>query len=130
MFVHENLKLGDKFYKINVKSSFFHRKKIHKKIDGEDWFRYDIPLREYEIITYTVMGILRKNIEGEWKYGNEYDLNTEIYVHCDYENGNTNSHIFRFHQEIDDYANFFTDKNEAIARIKKLEKEDIELDKK
>lgn len=131
MFDHENLKVGDKFYKIKEKNEFFQRKKIHKKIDGEDWFRYDRPLREYEIHTYTVKGILRKNLEGEWRYGDETDLDLDIYVDCDHGDGITSSsYIFTIYDGIADIYNFFSDKNEAIAYMKELEKEALELDKK
>jgi cytidylate kinase len=81
MFNPENLKIGDKFYSVKERNQSFRRKKIYKEIDGEDWFKYDMPLRTYEIATWEVVGILRKHLEGRWKHDPDgVDTATEYFV--------------------------------------------------
>lgn len=124
-FSPEKLKVGDVFYKVKERNQAFARKKIHQEIDGQDWFRYDRPLRTYEVVTYTVLGILRKELEGEWKHDpGAYDLQTAFYVR--YQN---ETHVGV--HEIDFYGNtdkYYIDKEEALEYIKILEAEVKEMD--
>ena len=57
MFDPEKLKVGDVFYSVKERNQAFARKKIYQEIDEYRWFRYDRPLRTYEIVTYKVLGI-------------------------------------------------------------------------
>ena len=127
MFDSEKLKVGDVFYSVKERNHAFHRNKIHKEIDGEDWFRYDMPLRTYEIVTYTVLGILRKEIEGQWKHDpGGYDLQTEFFVRYQDE-----THVGT--HEMDFYGGerkYFLDKDEALVYKSELEAEAKELDSK
>lgn len=127
MFDASKLKVGDVFYGIKERNLAFHRKKIHREIDGQDWFRYDKPLSTYELVTFEVLGILRKELEGRWKYNEDSDLETEYFLES------TNAtHVQRYTDFLDDEAgdDYFVDKDAALEYIKILEAEIKELDKK
>lgn len=72
-----NVNVGDKFYRVAEKNLAFNRNKIHREIDGQDWFRYDTPLREYKISTYTIIGILEPILRGKWPDDESFSLETE-----------------------------------------------------
>jgi hypothetical protein len=124
-FDSEKLQVGDVFYSVRERNTL--RKKIHQVIDGEDWFKYDHPLRTYEIVTYTVLGILRKELQGEWKHDpGGYELQTEFYVRWQNE-----THVGT--HEMDFYGGekkYFVDKDEALVYKSELEAEARELDMK
>lgn len=126
MFNSKNLKVGDVFYGIQERNQSFHRKKIHQVIDGQDWFRYDKPLNTYELVTFKVLGILHKELEGKWKYDEDYDLKTEYFL----ESMNA-THVQRYTDSFDDDAgdDYFVDKQAALDYIKILEAQAKELDK-
>jgi hypothetical protein len=122
----EKLKVGDKFYSVKERIQSFFRKKIHQEINGEDWFKYDRPLRTYEIVTHKVLGILRKELEGQWKHDpGGYDLQTEFFVRYQDET-HAGTHEMYFYGEEDKY---FVDKDEAMVYLKLKELEAKELDK-
>lgn len=126
MFDPNKLKVGDVFYGIQERNDAFHRKKIHQEIDGQDWFRYDQPLRTYELVTFKVLGILRKELEGKWKYNEDSDLETEYFLES------TNAtHVQRYTDFLDGDAgdDYFVDKDAALDYIKILEAQAKELDK-
>lgn len=126
MFNSENLKVGDVFYSVKERNQAFARKKIHRVIDGEDWFMYDRPLRTYELVTHKVLGILRKELEGQWKHDpGAYDLQTEFFVSYQDET-HVGAHVMNFYGDEDKY---FVDKDEALDYIKTLEEEAREMDK-
>lgn len=127
MFDPEQLKVGDVFYSVKEHNQAFARIKIHQEFDGEDWFRYDRPLRTYEIVTYTVLGILRKELEGEWKHDPDgYDLQTGFFVSLESET-HLGWHEMNFYRDPEKY---FIDKDEALVYKQELEQEARELDKK
>ena len=126
MFDPEKLKVGDVFYSVKERNTSFHRKKIHREIDGEDWFRYDRPLRTYEIVTYKVLGILRKELEGEWTDTGGYDLQTEFFVRYQDET-HAGTDEMDFYGDDDKY---FVDKDEALMYKSELEAEAREMDMK
>jgi len=125
MFDSEKLKVGDMFYSVKEHNLMFKRKKIHQEINGEDWFRYDMPPRTYEIVTYTVLGVLRKELEGQWKHDPvDYVLQTEFFVR--YQN---ETHVGTY--EMDFYGGetkYFLDKDEALVYKSELEAEAREMD--
>jgi len=81
MFNPEKLKVGDVFYSVKERNQAFNRKKIQMELDGVDWFRYDRPLRTYEIVKHKVLGIIRKELEGEWPKGEIFELQTGFNIH-------------------------------------------------
>ena len=125
MFDPEKLKVGVVFYSVKERNQAFHRKKIHQEINGEDWFKYSMPLLTYEIVTYRVLGILRKELEGQWKHDpGGYDLQTEFFVHRQDE-----THVGT--HEMDFYGGeqkYFFDKDEALMYKSELEAKARELD--
>lgn len=112
------LKVGDVFYGVHERNTSFNRKKIHQEIDGVDWFRYDKPRRTYELVVYTVLGILTKSLEGKWKTGEEYDLETEFYLQS-----MNSTHVQNYATTIDfdDEEKYFLDKESTLEYIKTLE---------
>ena len=125
MFDPEKLKVGDVFYSVKERNQAFARKKIYREIDEYRWFRYDRPLRTYEIVTYKVLGILRKELEGQWKHDpGGYDLQTEFFVRYQDET-HAGTHEMNFYGAEEKY---FVDIDEALAYKSELEAEARELD--
>lgn len=121
----EKLKVGDVFYSVKERNQSFRRKKIHQVIDGEDWFKYDMPLRTYEIATWEVVGILRKELEGRWKHDPDgVDTATEYYVR--YQDAtHMGNHVISFYDEM----KYFVDIEEAMVYKETMELAAKELDK-
>ena len=124
MIKTSELNVGNVFYGVKESNTSFHRKKIYRKIGGEDWFKYDTPLCTYELVTYTVLGILRKKLEGEWENGCEYDLETEFFLQSA---DSTNTHIYT--DTLDNEEKYFVDKASALLYKKNMEYAAKELDK-
>ena len=120
------LKVGDVFYGVKDTNNLYHRKKVHQTIDGEDWFKYEIPRVTYEPVTYTVLGILTKIVEGEWE-DTDWELLPEIFMDMALESG-TNS---RFTMYIDDMESktYFIDKVDALSYIDSMKEKDKEIDR-
>lgn len=124
MFNSEKLKVGDVFYSVKERNTAFHRKKIHQVIDGEDWFRYDRPLRTYEIVTHTVLGILRKELEGDWTFGESVELETGFVVQSVDE-----THVSKSEFYFVEGYKYFLDKYRALMYKQELEQKAREMDK-
>lgn len=125
MFDSEKLKVGDVFYSVEERSTALHRKKIHQEINGEDWFKYDTPLRTYRIVIWTVLGILRKELEGKWE-NNAYDpaTHTEFFLSYEHEDGSNNGQ-----QENTFFGDhYFVDKAEAVEYKEYMELKAKEMD--
>jgi len=123
MFDKEKLKVGDVFYTVGERNNFFNRKKIHREIDGEDWFKYEKPLRSYQIVTYTVLGIVRKELEGDWSGGDSYELDTSFLIRVENESGTYKTEYY-----FNDDNEYFLDKEDAIKYKSELEAEAREAD--
>ncbi len=120
--------VGDVFYGVKDSNNVFNRKKLHRVIDGEDWFKYEMPPMTYKVVTYEVLGILSKVLVGEWEYDSEYELRTELYVSSDAVYPSILKYtMFTNEMESDKY---FLDKEEAMAYIETLYEKDKELDRK
>ena len=120
------IKVGDEFFGIKERNQAFHRSKIHKEIDGQDWFRYTTPLRTYEVVEYKVLGILRPQLEGRWKPGDpDWDLDTEFYVQM-----LDDTHVQAVTTYLDGEEQYYVDKDECLKYIEVLEAEAREMDKK
>lgn len=125
MFNSEKLKVGDVFYSVKECNQAFARKKIHRVIDGEDWFRYDRPIRTYEIVKHRVLGILRKQLEGAWPKGEMCELETGFSVHS---SSSATDYCGEFY--FSENNEYFIDLRMALEHKSKLEAEARELDKK
>lgn len=123
MFDKEKLKVGDTFYTVGETNNFFRRKKIHREIDGEDWFKYEKPLREYQIVTHTVIGILRKELEGDWSGGDSCELETGFVIRSENESGTCTTEYY-----FNDDKEYFLDKEDAIKYKSELEAKAREAD--
>lgn len=121
-------KIGDVFYGVAESNNAFFRKKIHREIDGEDWFKYDSPLVAYKIVAYTVLGILTKHLEGQWEENSDYELLTEIFVRSE----STENGVKKYTMYTNDMdsKNYFLDKEEAAAYIEEMMEKTRELDRK
>jgi hypothetical protein len=71
--------LKEEFFLVEETNNCLRRTKIHKNIDGVDWFRYSMPLRTYTVVTYTVLGTSKVIIDGEWEVDGDY-LESKAYV--------------------------------------------------
>lgn len=125
MFDSESLKVGDIFYSVKERNQAFARKKIHREIDGEDWFRYDRPIRTYQLVTHTVLGILRKRLEGDWTFGESVELETGFVIRTEDE---TQVHVSEYY--FTDSRKYFVDKDQALIYKEHKEQEAKELDTK
>jgi hypothetical protein len=124
VFNPEKLKIGDVFYSVEERNTVSHRKKIHQEINGEDWFKYDTPLRTYQIVTWDVLGILRKELEGQWKYDPDgIDTATEYCVR--YMDA---THMGTTTKDFCNTKNYFVDKAEALVYKEYMESEAKEMD--
>jgi predicted DNA-binding ArsR family transcriptional regulator len=125
MFDPEKLKVGDVFYSVKERNQSFARKKIYQEIDEYRWFRYDRPLRTYEIVTHKVLGILRKQLEGQWRHDPDgVDMATEYHVRYQDET-HAGNHTMDFYDD----KKYFVDINEAIVYKETMELTAKELDK-
>lgn len=121
-----DLKLGDVFYGVKERNTAFHRKKIHRVIDGEDWFKYDKPVFSYEIVKYTVKGILSKKLEGDWMKGDEYELEKQFFIQS-----LDDTHMRNFTTEDESwfkYEKIFHHRSEAEMYIEILKNNAREID--
>ena len=120
----ENLKVGDVFYSVKQSNQNSARKKIHQVIDGVDWFRYDRPVRTYEIVTHTVLGIIRKHLEGDWSYGELVELETGFVIRSESEtHGRASEFYFVEDKE------YFLNEGDALVYKTELEAKAKEMDK-
>jgi hypothetical protein len=124
----DDLKIGDVFYTIVDTNNAFSRKKIFKIIDGEEWFKYDKPLRTYRVAENKVVGILRMTLEGLWY--EDYDFTpTEYYIEQKIENVNEKHYILSDHF-FEDFDEIFVDKSAAMVYKETMELNDKELEAK
>ena len=120
----EWLKIGDVFYSVEERNTVSHRKKIHQEINGEDWFKYDTPLRTYQIVTFEVIGILRKELEGQWKNDPDgIDTATEFCVRYMDE-----THLGTTTEDFCNTKDYFVDKDEALVYKEYMEAKAREMD--
>lgn len=124
MFDAEKLQVGDVFYTVKERNQAYARTKIHRVIDGEYWFKYDMPLRTYELVEHKVIGIVRKCVEGNLTFGTQSELESTFLVQS-LDDVHVRVREFRF-VEIE---KCFIDKDEALVYKDKLEAEAKEIDK-
>jgi hypothetical protein len=121
-------KVGDVFYGVTETNNSYFRKKIHREIDGEDWFKYDTPRVTYKIVTYAVLGTLTKHLEGQWDEHSDYDLLSEIFVRSESSEDDVKTYTMYINDM--DSKKYFLDKKEAMSYIEQMTEKVRELDKK
>lgn len=115
-----SLKLGDVFYSVGSKAIPSKSQHETREIDGEIWYKYNETKIKQHVIEYKVLGILRKELEGEWKYSrDEGDLQTQYYVRY-MDDTHMGNRIIDFYGGTTKY---FVDKQDALDYISSMEKE-------
>ena len=121
--------IGYKFYELRERLNTFSRSKETKIIDGEEWYRYDKPVRTYTIHEWTVIGIVSSVIKGELIeftrecYNNEFG--TETYLHC---TSTSDKPSVYYLNDLEDYLEsatyYFTSREQAEQALNiKIEKD-------
>lgn len=118
------LKVEDVLYRVKEKNLAFTRKKIHRIIDGEDWFKYDNPLREYQIEKITILGIIRKSLEGQYDSIIDYELEPEFFVEY-----SSPTQVIKDDWYFNEDEKYFNTKEEAEVYKSELEEQVREMDK-
>ena len=114
------LKFGDKVYLVVSKLRAFQRRKITTVIDGVEWFRYDQPIREYEIIEHTYVGRADTQISGEVIPEDVDD--TKYFVRCEPDGEMAYLHD----RDVDD--DWFASKEEAEKEVNERIEDDKRID--
>jgi hypothetical protein len=122
----KSLSVGDVFYGAKDTNNGFLRKKIYREIDGVQWFRYDMPLASYSLVTYTVLGLLDKTLSGIWERNSGYDLSIEIYL--SYEVDGVKSEYTMYAEDLDS-KELFLDRDEALAHMENIYTKNQDLDR-
>lgn len=117
MFDREKLKVGDVFFSIDEDNNFMRRKKIHKVIDGQDWFTYDVHISTYSIATHEVLGVVTSTLQGVSIDGDGWELLTKYHVKTE-SRGQTSSYFIT-----DDEPNhgYFHHESDTMETMKLLE---------
>ena len=87
-----DLSINNTFYTVEESNNVFRRDKIHKVIEGVDWFTYSMPIRTYSIVKYTVLGNIKVVLNGAWSSATDY-LEPKAYVSVAKEGENSNQTI-------------------------------------
>jgi hypothetical protein len=113
--IMKNYQVGDILYNIRKKNNMLKRKKIELVIGDDTWYRYDIPRNEYMLVVYIILGVLEKNLIGEWPDSDAYELDTEYFV------SKNESGVYE--KCVTDFQNdkFFTDYAEALTYLHSLQ---------
>jgi len=133
-FDANRLKVGDTFYTVRTKYNIGKNRKETRTIDGEQWFKYVIPIREHSLITNEVVGMITKKLDGKLmdSIGNmevldPYTLATEF---CIKVIGDPEPHNISYDQFIvDEQMNIFLDKDAAECYIKEQDDITREMDR-
>lgn len=75
-----DMKIGDVVYRVGEKNNGLSRTKIHKVIDGEDWFKYSSKVREYVLSEVILCGVIKKDLKGEFPSDISYEKDDVYYV--------------------------------------------------
>lgn len=125
------LKVGDKFYEVKERNTALSRSKIYQEIEGVEWFRYNRPVFTYSIVECTVLGIVKKTLDGIWDFDeSSYQLEDEWYIEFfdrDNRNCNRTTYCDSFEFTLD---NVFIDKSDALVYKEAMEQKAKEIDRK
>lgn len=131
--------IGKQFYVVKTKPNSFHRKKICKVFEGEEWFKYDAPLFEYEVEEITVVAYIEKTIhgdvkkiieaEGEWATENEYCLHTDNNQLFMLDADRLEERVYPAKEGWNNTDIWYESKRQVETLIKSLKKKDRKLDR-
>ena len=122
MIDFSTLKFGDKVYLVASKLRAFQRRKITTVIDGVEWFRYDQPIREYEIVEHTYVGRADTQISGDVI---PEDLDeTKYFVRCE-----PSGEMAYLHDRDTDNDDWFASKEEAEKEVNERIEDDKRIDR-
>lgn len=108
--IDHRLELGTKIYYTEENNNIFTRKKITSKdANGVEWYRYDEPLRSYNMKEYTVVGRVLKDVEGRVR-------NIEEHIDVYYLDDGVEVYQYDI-DEHDNLSGYFLDKDEALEWI-------------
>jgi hypothetical protein len=121
MIDFSTLKFGDKLYNVVYNLQAFQRKKISTMIDGVEWFRYDQPIRGYDIVEYTYVGRADTHISGEVIPDDVDDAKYFI-------RESNGALIYLHHSDADD-DDWFASKEEAKKEVNERIEDDKRIDR-
>lgn len=122
MIDFSTLKFGDKLYNVVYNLQAFQRKKISTVIDGVEWFRYDQPIRGYDIVEYTYVGRADTHISGEVIPEDVDD--TKYFVRCE-----PDGEMAYLHDRYVDDDDWFASKEEAEKEVNERIEDDKRIDR-
>ena len=100
------MNIGDTLYYIRDTSNFMSRQKLSMTDDsGNTWYRYDTPIRSFDLETHTVVGKISVTVEG--------DIDENEMIENSY---HTDSGMNVYQSEIDCFSHpyWFTDEQTAL----------------
>lgn len=116
MINEKDIKFGDIIYVVETKNNAFNNKKIRMlDDDGVEWYRYEKPHREYQIIEIVYCGKVTFIEEGEVRF----DEDRQIEYHFKYPDGSIYS---AYKEDIEFYDGWFSKKSEAEEYIEEEKK--------
>lgn len=114
------LEIGSTVYYVQEKVNVGRTRHTMTDANGVEWYRYDLPLREYSLIEFQVKGILQTQVQGELVSYDDCHNDGEILYHLENVADSDNESIFTY----DDSGNFFISRTAAENRIIELEQEE------
>jgi hypothetical protein len=115
--------VGDRVYHVKITNNAFSRQKLKMvDSDGVEWYRYDKPIREYDIEEATVIGIVRYQVEGI--LADDTALSTETAIEYSLEFDRSG-----YQMTTDEYYNddeIYPSLEAAEARMKELQNADFQ----
>lgn len=106
------MNIGDKLYYLKTTSNAFDRQKLTMTdAEGNTWYRYNKPIRVFEVETHTIVGKVLMSAEG---VVDEYELIENSY--------HTDGGMIAYQSEINMPNNpyWFTDKQQALNALEAL----------
>lgn len=116
------LNFGDKVYHVTSKLHSFQRQKITTVIDGIEWYRYDKPIRGYDIEVFTYVGRAEQHVFGEVIPEDVDD--TKYFVR----NDQLDEMAYLHDCDVDD-SDWFTSKEEAKKEVNERIEDDKRIDR-
>jgi hypothetical protein len=119
MFNLKKVKVGDVFYSVKERNNVLRRKRISREIDGDVWFKYDMPLRTYDLVKYKILGIVEKKLHGIWPDDDLETLQKSYYIESTCDGYTKREPHFEIYEWKD--GTYFSSILEANAHLRKCE---------